>query len=872
MKKVNLIIESVFLLLLLGMMSGCLHKEEGAVIDVRLSDSWKIQRSDVVQLTGDKVSATGLDVTSWYNATVPATVFNILVKAGVYKNIFQDNNLEKISHKPFKTSWWYRTNFDFSEENSTVLLKFDGINYKANIWLNGNLVADTTVIRNAFLQFSFNITDYLILGKNVLAVEVFPPRKGDFSLGFVDWNPPAPDAEMGIFRPVWLDVNTGCGVDKPFVVTTLSKDLNEARLTASVEVTNYEKVDVLTEVVLKIDGFKLVKPVELLGGETKKVLFTPDDFDELIIQYPKLWWPHTVGEPHLYHASFEIHDSGRVLDEKSINFGIRTVSDYFTAEGHRGFKINGRKILIRGGGWVDRLLLDDTRESIKSQLEYVQDMNLNTIRLEGFWGNSEAMYDMCDSMGILIMAGWSCHWEWEDYLGAACSEEFGGIQNPEDVDMMSQAWQDQVVWLRNHPSIFAWLGGSDCKPKPALELRYKETFLNFDSTRVYLPSAKEWKTLHGNTGVKMRGPYAYEPPVYWFADTLFGGAFGFNTETGPGAQVPPVESIEKMLSEQHRWPIDSVWNYHCGRHEFNNLNRFAMALEKRYGKAHSLADFAKKAQLLNYELMRPMFEAFSANRYKATGVIQWMLNSAWPEMYWQLYDYYLMPNGAYYGAKKASQPYHVIYNPDQHSLFVVNDRLENLKGCTVKIRVYNKNSKLKFEKEIKTGLNANSSKLLLQLPTFKWNKDVCFLDLRLMDARGNEIDNNFYWLSAKKDVLDYDAKLSTWYFHTPSKQYADFTALNTLPKVRVKATISRLKNKESKALFAIKLENNSNKIAFFIHTTIVNDKTGKTILPVLWSDNYVSLLPHEKRVLTAFINKKDLININTKLIVKGYNE
>jgi hypothetical protein len=168
----------------------------------------------------------------------------------------------------------------------------------------------------------------------------------------------------------------------------------------------------------------------------------------------------------------------------------------------------------------------------------------------------------------------------------------------------------------------------------------------------------------------MRGPYAYEPPVYWFADTLFGGAFGFNTETGPGAQVPPVESIEKMLSEQHRWPIDSVWNYHCGRHEFNNLN-----------------------------------------------------------------------------------PYHVIYNPDQHSLFVVNDRLENLKGCTVKIRVYNKNSKLKFEKEIKTGLNANSSKWLLQLPTFKWNKGVCFLDLRLMDSRGNEIDNNFYWLSAKKICL-----------------------------------------------------------------------------------------------------------------------
>ncbi len=325
-----------------------------------------------------------------------------------------------------------------------------------------------------------------------------------------------------------------------------------------------------------------------------------------------------------------------------------------------------------------------------------------------------------------------------------------------------------------------------------------------------------------------------------------------------------------MIPEKDLWPINDVWDFHCGRNEFNSLDRYTTALNKRYGKSSSVEEYARKAQLMNYELMRPMFEAFSAYRYKATGVIQWMLNSAWPEMYWQLYDSYLMPNGAFYGAKKASQPYHAIYDYANHSIFVVNDKLEAKNDVLLKVKAYDQTSNLKYEKEVKVDLAANTSRKILKLPEMAWAKPVYFLDLRLFDKEGNEIDNNFYWLSAKKDILDYDAEIPSWYFYTPSKQYADLSALNKLPKVEVAATISKNKG-EDDIEFSIELKNKSNKIAFFIHLRIVDKKSGNTILPVLWSDNYVSLLPGENRKLTATIRNKYLKDKNPELVVEGFN-
>jgi exo-1,4-beta-D-glucosaminidase len=454
-------------------------------------------------------------------------------------------------------------------------------------------------------------------------------------------------------------------------------------------------------------------------------------------------------------------------------------------------------------------------------------------------------------------------------VGKPTDPKYGGILTDEEIAMESRAWRDQVVWLRNHPSIFLWLTGSDLEPKPEAEKRYLAVLKEYDSTRVCIGSAKSTTTLAGPSGVKMEGPYAYVPPVYWFSDSIKGGAFGFATEIGPGAQVPPAQSIKKMLSEDHWWPIDEMWDFHCGRGKFGNLDRYRTALEKRYGKVTDFADFEKKAQLLNYELMRPMFEAYSVHRYKATGLILWMLNSAWPEMYWQLYDYYLNPNGAYYGAKTALRPYHVVYDYYKKTLFTVNDRLEDVSDYKLKVRIYDVQSNLKYEKEMKVDLKANSAQKVL--PLDKVNiAGVYFIDTRLYDDGGEEVDRNFYWISPKEDLLDYNDPNTPSWVHTASKQYADFTEINVMPKVEVKASMTETKGDEE-TRFEVILANKSPKIAFFIHSDIVDQQTGETILPVRWSDNYVSLLPGEKRILTALIRNNCLVNKKPQLVVTGYN-
>ncbi len=870
-KAKSIKVPTPFLMVLVLFAFVSCNKKTNTQFFVRLlKQGWYLQSSDSLSASGHQISSASFVPKGWYKTIIPSTVLNSLVKQGFYKNIFVDSNFSKIPAAPFKNSWWYRKEFDLRVVPPVLLLNFKGINYKANIWLNGKEISDTSHIKNAFRQFKLDISKEARKGKNILAIEVFPPVAGDFSIGFVDWNPAPPDHNMGLFRGVSLEANGGVSITHPFVVSSIGKDLKQARLTVSLTLTNFKNTAVAGKVVLKTNGKKLEKPVSINAGETKEIIFTPDTYKDLQIKNPKLWWPHTLGAPHLYHATFQFCELGKILDEKSINYGIRTVSSYFTKEGFRGFKVNGKKILIRGGGWTDKILLNDTPEDIESQLEYVKNMNLNTIRLEGFWGNDQTLYSLCDKMGILIMAGWSCQWEWEDYLGKPADEKYGGILHPQEINLISKAWHDQILWLRNHPSIFAWFAGSDKIPVPALEKKYLQILSQIDSTRIFLASAKEWHSLSGPTGVKMRGPYAYEPPVYWFEDTLYGGAFGFNSETGPGAQVPPLESLEKMLSPANLWPINKMWNYHCGRHEFNTLDRYTKALQTRYGKIENVKDYTYKAQVMNYELMRPMFEAFSAYRYKATGVIQWMLNSAWPEMYWQLYDYYLQPNGAYYGAKKASQPWHVIYDYAHHAIFVVNDRLSDKKNCTLKISVFDNQSVLKFKKTLEVNLKANSSRKVLLLPKFKGNAPLYFLDTRLYDDSGKEIDNNFYWLSSKKDILDYKAKVHDWYYYTPSKQYADFTALDALPKVFVKTSLQKQKG-NTFTKFTVTMTNTSNAIAFFLQTAIRDKKTGKTILPVLWSDNYISLLPGETKTLSAKIRNQYLEGRTARLSLQGYN-
>jgi exo-1,4-beta-D-glucosaminidase len=313
--------------------------------------------------------------------------------------------------------------------------------------------------------------------------------------------------------------------------------------------------------------------------------------------------------------------------------------------------------------------------------------------------------------------------------------------------------------------------------------------------------------------------------------------------------------------------MNDMWNYHSGRKDFNSVAVYMKALENKYGKPDDLETLALKAQLMNYEAMRPMFEAFVINRDVATGVVQWMLNSPWPEFYWQLYDYYLMPTGAYFGTQKACQPATLIYDYEDHQVYASNDAMAGIDGYNAQIRLYDINSQVVFEENVLVSLGENAYQSLLSLPELEGKKQVYFLDMKLTDASGSLVSDNFYWLATQKDLLDWD---QYFWFYTPQKQYADFTKINTMQKVSIEVE-KEIVRQGAEWEVHVTLRNPSDNIAFFIELMAVKQSDGSAILPVFWSDNYVSLPPGESKTLDLKFYEKDLSGDQLQIDIQGVN-
>ncbi|MEN8186200.1 MAG: sugar-binding domain-containing protein [Bacteroidota bacterium] len=892
MKK-QIIRYKAFVLVLSVMLLGCKTNEiikPSASQTINLSENWKMQPLEKLEGVSDaEISANAFDSKDWYKAVVPGTVLGSMATTGVIEDPYFGINMQKVDYDQFKQAWWYRTDFDINETdlNKRVSLRFNGINYRADLWVNGKKVIGKDEFAGAFKIFTFDISEFVREGKNSVALKIWQHTDGEYSIGFVDWNPLPRDRNMGIFREVFLEINEGVKIRSPFVYSKVNEEtLNEADLYFQTELVNSS--DKSVEGILRVDYDlgTLEKKVKINPKDTLSVRLSKKDFPQLHVKDVKLWWPNGMGDANLYKLKTEFIAENKILDKIEKKYGIREFNSYLNEDKNRVFEVNGKFVLIKGGGWVDDLLLQDTKEYVEAQLKYVQHMNLNTIRLEGFWGKDEDLYDLCDEYGIMIMIGWSCHWEWDEYLLKETHEKYGGAVNEEDINLLADSWKDQMLWLRNHPSIFVWMLGSDKLPAPELEKKYIDLFEKYDPSRSYITSAGGAGTeenkivaevplvsdISGPTGMKMLGPYAYTPPVYWFTDTQLGGGYGFNTETCPGPNIPPLASLKKMLPEESLWPIDKkYWEYHTGRNNFKTLDRYRKALDARYGKSSSVEEFAFKSQVSNYELMRPMFEAFVAHKPKSTGLIQWMLNSAWPEMYWQLYDTYLQPNGSFYGVRKACNPIHAIYRYGFDDIYIANEDLEDADDITVKIRVFDINSKEIFADEWKGNVKTNISKSICKIPEIKKLTDVWFLDLRVYNDNDQEMDNNFYWLSKKEDLLDYEAaKDMDWPFHTPSKSYADFTSLEKLSKVKLNY-IYDYSEGDKNGNITLTIENPSDTIAFFIFFDLVDSETNNPILPIFWDDNYITLLPDEERVFKANYNLSDAKGDRPILKIKAWN-
>jgi len=417
-------------------------------------------------------------------------------------------------------------------------------------------------------------------------------------------------------------------------------------------------------------------------------------------------------------------------------------------------------------------------------------------------------------------------------------------------------------------SLLVWLNGSDNPPPPDVEQMYIDILKKYSWPNPYLSSATaKPTTVTGESGVKMEGPYDWVPPAYWLLDTKFGGAHGFATEISPGPAVPPVESLRRMLPKDHLWPIDDHWNFHAGGGQFKTLKIFTSALENRYGAATDLNDYAMKSQLMVYEGQRAMFEGFAANRFQSSGVIQWMLNNAWPSMIWHLYDYYLMPAGGYFGTKTACEPVHAQYSYDDKSIVIVNTTQQEQKGLKLTIAVYDLASQQKFSQTINVDVPAESNVKAAVLSSIKDLSQTFFVRLTLED-RQQIVSRNFYWLSSADDVLDWEK--STWYY-TPTSSYADMTQLKNLPEVQLKISAARTRQGVGKETAHVTISNPSSSLAFFIHLQIQPGRDGETVAPIVWQDNYISLLPDETREVTATYETKDAGSQAPVVVAEGWN-
>ncbi|HET7747374.1 MAG TPA: glycoside hydrolase family 2 protein [Vicinamibacteria bacterium] len=817
-----------------------------------LGAGWSLQSSAKVAAKGPVLSTPGFDASGWHRARVPSTVVAALVEDGTFPDPYFGMNLRKIpgttykigerftllptpADSPFKPAWWYRTEFDLGADKAgrPLRLHFDGINYRANVWMNGVRIAGQREVAGAFRRYAFDVTRVARPGqRNAVAVEVFGPTPRDLAFMWVDWNPTPPDKNMGLWGDVYLTDSGPLALRNPHVVSDLeTPGLSVARLTVTVEVANGTDQPVAGTVRGAIEGARFAQEVALGPGQTRLLRFTSAAFPALEIQRPRVWWPHRMGAAELYVLELEAEARGRPSDRRSVRFGIQEMSSELTDQGHRLFKVNGKPILVRGGGWAsDMLLRPITTERARAELRYVKEMGLNTIRLEGKLETDE-FYDLADEEGILLMPGWCCCDQWEMW----------DKWDAEDHRVGPASLHDQILRLRNHPSVLVWLNGSDFPPPARVEKAYLDVLKRLEWSKPVLSNATDTAgPLSGPTGVKMRGPYDYVPPSYWLTDKERGGAFGFATEMGPGGAVPPLESLRRMLPAEHLWPIDEFWKFHAGGDEFKDLKLFTDALEARYGKATGVEDYARKAQALAYDNHRAMFEAFGRNKYTATGVIQWMLNNAWPSMIWHLYDYYLRPGGSYFGAKKANEPLHVQYSYDDRSVAVVNDLQEPFEGLRVRAEVFDLALASRHSQEATVSVAADGVARALVLPAPSADLgSAYFVRLWLHDRKGALRSRNFYWLSTREDELDW--KKTEWYY-TPTRTHADLTALAGLPRTTLEVSA-----RPEGAGSVVTVRNTGAALAFQVRLKMVDAASGDEPLPVFWEDNYFELFPGEAR-------------------------
>ena len=792
------------------LLAASLLQVSAATVELR---NWTLRRE------GDKDS---------YKVTVPCTVAGALNAAGAFgENVLEEDRYASLDKTPFDSPWVFTTTFK-AGKSARQVLRFSALNYYAAIEVNGKLIASADTTFGPYIVREYDVTS-LMKGSNTLKVTVKRARPGDLNHGYVDWNPRPVDESMGIIGPVTLISTPDVEVRDVFVQPFLDpKDLSKADIEVVTTLVNRSAKAVSGALTGSWDGGgSFEEPVQIPAGATREIRVRKT------IRNPRIWWTAEMGSPEMYHIDVAFVKGKTASHVKGADFGIRRIDGVVDGYGHRLFILNGRKVLIKSAGWTDDIFMQDTPRSLEAQVKMVADMGLNCIRFEDIWGKDDTVYDICDRMGVLTMVGFSCQWEWESYCGLPETRGYGCINNPGSEALAVRYFRDQLIRLRNHPSLICWLTGSDRIPNPRLEKQYLALYDKLEY-RPYVCSAKGLTSLGGPSGMKMEGPYEYVGPDYWYIDNRNGGAYGFNTETGPGLNLPQLESLRRIVGDGQLWPMGKNWSVHCTASSscMNTPDFLTMSMDNLYGKAQNLEEYVSRAHAMDYDSERAMYEAFRCNVPRATGIVQWMLNSAWPSLYWQLYDWYGIPTAGYYGVKKACKPVQLVYNYGDASVYAVNDAVPS---ATVKARMlfYDRDSRLARE-ETRTVTSLEREPLRV----FQDIEGPGFLFLEFtVDGRK---EYNAYCIAESNNL--YDFSHSEWW-GINILESADLSFVAALPPAKVE--MDAVKTTDG---YEVTLTNTSSVIAF---QSILKALDGsRQLIPgTFWEDNFITLRPGESRTV-----------------------
>ncbi|WP_019069106.1 glycoside hydrolase family 2 protein [Streptomyces hokutonensis] len=833
---------------------------------------YAIQSSAKVTDSPAAVSSPGYRATGWYPAGARSTVLAALIADGVYADPFYSTNQRKIPKAAFEVPWWYRSDFTVSDLTRRTYLDFSGVISAADVYVNGKQIAKSADVNGAYTQHELDVTSLVRSGTNTVAFRIRPndPNK-NLTMGWIDWLQPPPDQNMGIVRDVLVRRGGPVALRDAHVVTELAvPSLATADLTVKAQARNDTNAPVTAQVGGSIDSRTFATTVSLAAHQTKTVTFA------VRLDSPKVWWPAGMGGQPLYGLDLTASVNGTPSDTAHQTFGIRDVQAPLNPDGARQYRINGRKLLIKGGGWSPDEFLRWDRTYVEDRLKYALDLGLNTIRLEGHIEPDE-FFDLADRYGILTLPGWECCDKWE---GQVNGDETGDKWTAADYPVAKASMAAEAARLRDHPSVISFLIGSDFAPDATIEKTYLDALKAADwKTPAVAAASDNSSPVSGSSGMKMTGPYDWIPPDYWYAKRE-GGATGFNSETSAGPDIPTLDTLRRMMTPAELatlWKDPGAKQYHRSPSPvFNTLKLYDNALTGRYGPPTSLTDYVRKAQLAQYENVRAQFEAYERNATDAskpaTGVVYWMFNSGWTSLHWQLMDRYLDQGGAYFGAKKANEPLHIQYSYDNRSVVVVNNRNASVSQLTARATLFNTDGTQKYDKQVAgvtvSGGGAHST--ALTLPSSVAGLSTTYLvRLTLSDASGKEVSRNVYWLSAEPDTLDWAH--TDWYY-TPTTSYADLKGLNSMAQVPVSATASTAAGKDGTSTTTVTVRNSGKGRTPSLLTDVhLVDSAGKPVLPVTWSDNEVSLWPGESKTLTVTYRTSELHGSAPRVRVSGWN-